>query len=321
MSLSDLKRWLAEHIWVRPLGSVLLLASLLLLFPLRHLLAGFRQLDLRVVAAAVPLFLLVHLVGALKWHMLVRRSGTPLSVVESIQCYYFGLFGNVFLPSVVGGDTFMVALAVQKTEKRAGILVASFLNRALDLLALLLLAAGAVRLIPGSLTAPFRRTFNRTLAVAAVGVLLCAAAAAVAFRPSRSSGGLRRFLEKHSDAFQLLRSPKRILAPLAFSILIQFCLIAVNVWVAAASGLHLPWAAWLFSWPLAKLASLLPVAAGGIGARELALVALLTPFGAPAGQVVATGLAWEVIRALGGVAGGAIWKGIGWWARPAGGRG
>ena len=168
MSLSDLKRWLAEHIWVRPLGSVLLLASLLLLFPLRHLLAGFRQLDLRVVAAAVPLFLLVHLGGALKWHMLVRRSGTPLSVVESIQCYYFGLFGNVFLPSVVGGDTFMVALAVQKTEKRAGILVASFLNRALDLLALLLLAAGAVRLLL-SQAFPFSSTSKTSFTSSSAG--------------------------------------------------------------------------------------------------------------------------------------------------------
>src|ERR1017187_3492574 len=95
-------------------------------------------------------------------------AGPRQHVVSGPLPNYFGLFGNVFLPSVVGGDTFMVALAVQQTEKRAGILVASLLNRALDLLALLLLAAGAVRLLL-SQAFPFSSTSKTSFTSSSAG--------------------------------------------------------------------------------------------------------------------------------------------------------
>jgi uncharacterized membrane protein YbhN (UPF0104 family) len=70
-------------------------------------------------------------------------------------------------------------------------------------------------------------------------------------------------------------------------------------------GLQLPIRAWLFAWPLAKLAAVLPLTQGGIGVREAALVGLLTPFGAPASLVFAAGLLWEGIIIAGGLFAGA----------------
>jgi uncharacterized membrane protein YbhN (UPF0104 family) len=80
----------------------------------------------------------------------------------------------------------------------------------------------------------------------------------------------------------------------------------LNACLGAACGLHLPLWAWLFAWPLAKLASMVPVSLGGLGVREAALVSLLVPFGADAASVVAAGLAFEAVIIIGGLIGGLI---------------
>ena len=70
------------------------------------------------------------------------------------------------------------------------------------------------------------------------------------------------------------------------------------------ADLQLPLRVWLFAWPLAKLAALLPLTQGGIGVREAALVALLAPFGAAGTLVLAAGLVWEGVTVTGGILAG-----------------
>jgi len=76
--------------------------------------------------------------------------------------------------------------------------------------------------------------------------------------------------------------------------------------LAEYCGLDLPLQVWLFAWPLAKLAAVLPLTQGGIGVREAALVGLLAPFGAPGHLVLAAGLVWEAVVIAGGLIAGAV---------------
>jgi len=88
-------------------------------------------------------------------------------------------------------------------------------------------------------------------------------------------------------------------------IAIQFTFLVLTALLAMSCGLRMPLRAWLFAWPLAKLAAVLPLTQGGIGVREAALVALMAPFGAPGALVLAAGLAWEAVIIAGGlIAGG-----------------
>ena len=76
-------------------------------------------------------------------------------------------------------------------------------------------------------------------------------------------------------------------------------------WLLGMScGLVLPLRVWLFAWPLAKIAAVMPITQGGIGVREAALVLLLAPFGAPAARVLATGIVWEGVIIAGGLLAG-----------------
>jgi len=86
---------------------------------------------------------------------------------------------------------------------------------------------------------------------------------------------------------------------------VQGAFLVLSAQMAIYCGLVLPLRVWLFAWPLAKIAALLPLTQGGIGVREAALVALLAPFGAPGPLVLAAGLIWEGIIIAGGLIAGA----------------
>ena len=79
------------------------------------------------------------------------KAGARFSLAESLRLYYAGLFGNLFLPSVAGGDVVMISMAFRRSESRAGILIGSLINRILDLIALTLMAGSAAVLSHGSL--------------------------------------------------------------------------------------------------------------------------------------------------------------------------
>jgi glycosyltransferase 2 family protein len=87
---------------------------------------------------------------------------------------------------------------------------------------------------------------------------------------------------------------------------IQTAFLLLSAQLAAYCGLGVSLRVWLFAWPLAKVAAILPLTQGGIGVREAALVALLAPFGAPGPLVLAAGVIWEAVVIAGGLLAGAV---------------
>jgi uncharacterized membrane protein YbhN (UPF0104 family) len=116
----------------------------------------------------------------------------------------------------------------------------------------------------------------------------------------------RRRLARQRHALQAVSKRPRVLA-LGWLVGtgVQLTFLMLTAQLAVYCGLTLPLRAWLFAWPLAKLAAVLPLTQGGIGVREAALVALLSPFGAPGHLVMAAGLVWEGVVIAGGLIAGA----------------
>jgi uncharacterized membrane protein YbhN (UPF0104 family) len=98
----------------------------------------------------------------------------------------------------------------------------------------------------------------------------------------------------------------RVLLCLGLGVILQVTQVGINYWLGLACGLHIAFGVWLFAWPLAKISALLPVTQGGIGVREVALVGLLAPFGAPSVLTAAAGLVFEAITTIGGLFAGII---------------
>ena len=125
--------------------------TLLVLLPLDELKSAFARIPIRTWLLALPLFLAFHMLGALKWFLAVNAAGGGIAVRTAARCYYYGLFGTLFLPSVAGGDVIRVGLAAKHARSPSGVVVGSVVDRILDIGALLSITTFGLVLLPGAL--------------------------------------------------------------------------------------------------------------------------------------------------------------------------
>ncbi len=136
-------------------------------------------------------YLATHCIGVTKWRLMVSVAGSGMKWIQAARCYFAGLFGSLFLPSLIGGDLVRASMAMRIGRSKAGVLLGSLVDRSVDLVALGLLAGAGALLVPGSLDSRDRRIF---LALAGIGLFGIAVAAAIAvFLPAhRFSYRMRR---------------------------------------------------------------------------------------------------------------------------------
>ncbi len=102
------------------------------------------------------LYLCAHCIGVLKWRMVVNAAGSALDLATSAQCYFGGLFGTLFLPSIVGGDVIRLAVGLRKSARPAAVLAGNLADRFLDVSAQAGLVVVGLFLLPGSLPQAWR---------------------------------------------------------------------------------------------------------------------------------------------------------------------
>lgn len=285
-------------------GSALALVILFHFLPLAEVWRTLRRLPPHLWLLLVLAYLCAHLVAVTKWRMMVNLAGAQLTYRQAVRCYFSGLFSTLFLPSIVGGDVVRAALAFRIGQSKAAIVLGGLTDRILDFTALLFLAALGAVLVPGTLPAEARRIFLTG------GIVVLFAAALITpvilwFPVRKISFALRRRAVRLRGAARSMRSkPQYVVMALCLGLLAQGSFIWLTSRAADATGLHLLFRAWLFAWPLAKFCGVIPITQGGIGVREAALVILLVPFGAPAVETAAVGLAWEAVIICGGLIAG-----------------
>jgi uncharacterized protein (TIRG00374 family) len=255
----------------------------------------------------LAIYLCAHAIGIFKWRMVVNAAGSQLDFSTSAQCYLGGLFGTLFLPSIIGGDVIRMAVGLRRSPRPAAVLAGNVVDRSLDVAAQGTLVAVGQILLPGSLPGQFSEPARKGLLIF---VAICVAIFVLLFllRKTLLTGRSRHFLRRFARLRHALRSlrarPQVVVGGWLLGVLVQAIFIMLNALLAKSCGLFLLFRVWLFAWPLAKIAALLPLTQGGIGIREAALVALLLPFGATATLVLASGLAWEGIIVAGGLISG-----------------
>jgi uncharacterized protein (TIRG00374 family) len=293
----------------RWLAAIAVLAALLHFLPLEPLRAALARVPLSRFFLIVVLYIGAHAVGMAKWRLTVNAAGAQLPWAVCVQCYAGGLFGTLFLPSIIGGDVVRMTVGIRRSPRPAAVVAGNVADRTLDVLAQATLVAVGLALLPGSLPLAWRgkaRSIVLVSAGATILLLLLAWLMKRMFLAGRSVR-FRRRLGQWRQALRSVRSRPRILfAGWTLGVLVQFAFLLLTVKLAVYCGLILPLRDWLFAWPLAKLAALLPLTQGGIGIREAALVGLLRPFGASASLVLATGLIWEAVTISGGLLFGAL---------------
>jgi uncharacterized protein (TIRG00374 family) len=287
-------------------GTAVILSALVAFVSPRDLVAAARHLTPLVMLPALSLYLLLHILGTVKWRIMINAAGAGLTWVHAVRCYYTGLFANTFLISLVGGDVVRAGMALRQARSKAGLVVGSLADRLFDVIGLVAISIVGILGMPGLFD--FRSGKLLAGLLAGVGLLAIGVVAMRLALPARRLPyKVRRLLVRFRVAIHAVaRRPHQVLLAVGIGVVLQASLVVLNAWLGAVCGLHLALAAWLFAWPMAKIASMLPVSLGGLGVREAALVSLLVPIGADAAAVVAAGLAFEAVIIIGGLASGLI---------------
>lgn len=293
---------------LRVLVSGGLLALLLWILPAGEIWSSLRGFAPWVWACVLVGFLAGHRVGVEKWRLLVRAGGAPLGRREAVTCYASGLFANLYLPTIVGGDVLRATLAARRAGRTEAVVVGSLGDRAVDVASLaVLIAAGG--LVTGT---ALEGTAGRVVLAAAVAGLVAAAVALplILRTPLRRwPRRLRRPVGRALVALRrLAREPGTAAAALGLSLAMQSGFVLLNAWIGAGVGIDVPLSAWFLVWPLAKGVALLPVSIGGLGVRDATLGALLVPLGVPMDLGVAASFVWQSVLVAGGLVAGLVWR-------------
>lgn len=285
--------------------SAVMLAVIFWYLPLDAFWESFANVSWATFASVLVLFMLGHGFAACKWWMLLDRG---FSFLNALRAHFAGLAANLCLPGVAGGDVVRASL-VAKYRDLSELTAASLGDRLIDMMALVLIAAGGVLMLNSGADVS-------GLVLQAGGLLIFAIAGAFYIFPVVASlvlGKLASFparglILKIAKAFEALgKRPAKLITALFMSIAIQCGFVLLFIWLAESAGVAAEPGAWFFAWPMAKIIAVLPISLGGIGLREATLAGLMAPFGAAAAPVVAASLIWQAILFAAGGIGALFW--------------
>lgn len=298
-----------KRLVLRILVSAGLLALLFLVLPWEQIAEAASRMTVPLYLMALAGFVAAHAVGGVKWRIMMSASGggSRLSAGDTAGCYGAGLFSNLFLPTVVGGDVVRAGLAARAMGRAEAVVLGSVADRLIDVASLGLLLAGGA-LLAGAEVTGWAGPLAGVVAVVALGAGLLLLPLVLRRPLDRWPRRFRRRIGRGLVALRhLSRRPGTALAALALSLSMQSALIVISAWLGHAVGAEAPLRAWFMVWPLAKAAGMLPVTLGGLGVRDAALASLLVPFGVPLAVGLVASLVWNAVLIGGALFGGLLW--------------
>jgi glycosyltransferase 2 family protein len=284
------------------------LALLFVVLPWAQVTEAVSRMTLFLYLGALAAFAAGHGLGATKWRIMMTASvrGSRLSARDTAGCYGAGLFANLFLPTVVGGDIVRAGLAARALGRPEAVVLGSIADRLIDFATLgLLIAAGAV--FAGAEITGWAAPLAAIVGLLAIGSAALLLPLSLRRPLRRWPRRLRRRVGRGLVALRRLsRAPGSALIAAGLSLSMQSAFILISAWLGGAVGAAAPLWAWFLAWPLAKAAGMLPVTVGGLGVRDAALAGLLVPFGVPMAVGLVASLAWQSVLIGGALLGGVL---------------
>jgi glycosyltransferase 2 family protein len=249
-------------------------------------------------AAAVILYVVGQALSAWRWRWLARMNSLPGGYSDYLRYYFIGVFTNLFVPGLVGGDAAR-ALYLGRRRHRLNAAIASVVaDRGIGLVTLVWFAAiAAVCFKTIDLPVPVRKIVLLLGVVSFAGWLSAPILArGVRFLPPKLAGIV-------TPVLPYLERPLEVLPAIALSMLLQATLAICQYLIALGLGLAVPLAAFLVCVPIANVIASLPLTLNGLGLRETAYLVLLGGIGISHPDTIAMGLLWFAATMTGGLTG------------------
>jgi uncharacterized protein (TIRG00374 family) len=300
--------------WLKPTVTIGLYVLVFYWTDAQQIMGKLRTAQLGTVALCILLYVSGQALSALKWRLLVIPVGLTTSYVRLVGFYFTGMFFNLFLPTIVGGDAVKAVLLARETGAPARATMSVFMERDTGLFALLGIALVAAYLAPPvalygiSLVA---LTWLLTAGYVAANVALFSPGAyrlvdrAIALSPL---GAIRaRTASLYQAAAPYTSAPGVIFFAVILSIVFQAVVIGVVFLNAHALSLSIPLSAVAVFVPLVSLAGMLPVSVNGLGVREALYILLFGQIGVPAEVAVSLALLYLGVTFVASLPGGLVY--------------
>ena len=297
--------------WLKPVVTLTLYGIVFYWTDAGAVLSRLSRARLDFVAAAVLLYMAGQALSAWRWRLLLAPVGLRATYARMLGFYFTGMFFNLFLPTIVGGDAVKALLLTRETGEPARATVSVFMERNVGLCSLLVVAIAAAHAAP--------RVELYGVPLTALAWVLAAGYAAVnamLFRPHLyaivdrviATTPLARLRPRAASLYAALEPYTRAWRPLAgafaLSFLHQVVVIAVVFLGARALALDVPPAAVAVFVPLTSLAGMIPVSVNGLGVREALYVLLFGRVGVPPEAAVSLALLYLGVTLLASLPGG-----------------
>jgi uncharacterized protein (TIRG00374 family) len=245
--------------------------------------------------------------------MLMRPLMSTPSVRNLFGIYCIGLYFNMILPSLIGGDVIKIYYAGRPSKKYAQSFAAAFLDRDAGMFAMMIIACISALIHPV--------TIPRVHVSAIIwSVFMAFVLGNIAIFVPRTHRLLTDILHRLklskiavkvdmiSSAFQIMGTHKAVLLwSLFISFINQLLVIAVTWIMALGLQMKVSFYHFLIIVPVVTLISMIPISISGLGLRESSFEIMLGSVGAPPGSGIALGLVSSLFLFLTSLPGGIVY--------------
>lgn len=285
-----------------------LLAWLVSRIGLREILAHLAGMNPWLYALAALVYLVSVAIRAYRWQVMLKPLDIRASLPTLFRLYLLGFFWNSFLPTGFGGDVAKVIALQRHTGQGIDSMTSVIAERLVGLLGTALIGLAVLlawpRLVPASLLALVAAICVGIIAVGWVtrlDILDWLASALPFTRPAVTHPRVISF-HRAVRAYDARAFALGILASLPFTL----AFILANWLIGLA--LHVPVSPRYYAvfTPIVSIGEMLPLSFNGLGVREYLYQLLFQPVGVTAGQAVAMGLGFNLMKIGTGVLGGLV---------------
>jgi glycosyltransferase 2 family protein len=254
-----------------------------------------QSLDSKVIPFVFMLIALNYAVSSARWYILLHKSDKEkVSLGYLITLYFTGSFFNNFMPTSIGGDVYKVVKLGTKIQNKSQAFAATFTERFLGVVALIVISIlGAIKLY-GYL--------------AAIVFVLFILAVIVGYFVLKVMSSKFPVLEKIYEAFDSYRSRQSDLGKaLLLSLVIQICSVLSQYLVFVALGQQPPLIYAFTVLPVITLAGFFIPSLNGIGVQDALYVSLFAPVGVISEVALTASISYHIIRLIVSLFGGLMY--------------
>jgi len=273
-----------------------------------------RTVNVPLLLAAASILIFGVWISAVRWQIILKTQDIEISQGYLSSSFLIGSFFNNVLPTSVGGDIFRSLDIANKAKisvgKSASVLVIDRFSGVVSaaLYAVIALLLGFTTIGTTSYVIPIVIFFAISIIL---GFLILNPSILRLNKVVSKIKFLSRIREKLLEVYHTFLSFKKyklaLFKALLCSFALQFGFICNYYLVARSLGINLSLASFIFIVPVVATIAMLPIAIGGTGLRENALVFFMVALGAQNEKAAMTSLVLFVMLLILGIIGGIVY--------------